>query len=63
MSTTTESLADLEAVIESAVTGRPLDPEIGRRVDERSDKARQETLRTHGTVQVAVNLIRCGREE
>lgn len=63
MSTTTEPLADLEVVLEAAVTGKPLDLEIGRRIDERSEKARQERLRTRGTAEVAVDLIRCGREE
>jgi hypothetical protein len=55
--------ADADAVIEHAMSSRPLDPEIARRVRERSEPATEELKRTHGTLDVAVGLIREGRED
>jgi hypothetical protein len=55
--------ADLEAVIEHAMTGKPLNPEVARRVRERSEKATQETFEKHGFLNVAVDLIREVRDE
>jgi hypothetical protein len=51
-------LADGEAVIESLMTGRPLDPEISRRIDERAERITEEIRRTHGIVDIAVPSIR-----
>jgi hypothetical protein len=58
-----DSDADLQAVIEHLVTGRPLDAETARRVRERSEKATQEVLEKHGLLNVAVDLIREIRDE
>jgi len=55
--------ADLEAVIEHAMSGKPLDPEVARRVRERSERATQETFEKHGFLNVAVDLIREIRDE
>jgi hypothetical protein len=55
--------ADARAVIEHAVTGKPLDPEIARRVRERSERATEELRRKYGTLDVAVDLIRETRDE
>jgi hypothetical protein len=55
--------ADAQAVIEHVLTGKPLDPEVARRVRERSERATEELRRTHGTLDVAVDLIRAARDE
>ena len=47
---------DLEAVIEHMISGKPLDPELLRRVHERSEKATQELFEKHGFLNVAVDL-------
>jgi acyl-coenzyme A synthetase/AMP-(fatty) acid ligase len=38
-SRTSDEAADAQSVIEHAMTGKPLDPEIARRVRERSERA------------------------
>jgi hypothetical protein len=55
--------ADAQAVIEHALTGKPLDPEVARRVRERSERATDELRRRYGTLNVAVDLIRESRDE
>jgi hypothetical protein len=54
--------ADLRAVIESLITQQPLDPVIARRVQERSERIRQEVFDRHGLLNVAVDLIRETRD-
>lgn len=56
-------MADMQAVAEAAAARRPLDPEVARRVRERSEKVQAELLKRHGVREIAVNLIRQGREE
>jgi hypothetical protein len=63
MDPTRQTDADLEAVIEYAMTGKPLDPEVARRVRERSERATQEAFDKHGFLNVAVDLIREIRDE
>ena len=53
--------ADARAVIEHAMTGKPLDPEVRRRVEERSDRIRREILEKHGVQNIGVQLIREAR--
>jgi hypothetical protein len=55
--------ADLKAVMDHVLGVKPLDPEVARRVRERADKIRQEVLERHGVLNVAVELIREGRDE
>ncbi len=50
--------ADATAVIDSITSCEPLDPEVARRVRERSDRIRDEILRTHGVQDIGVGLIR-----
>jgi hypothetical protein len=50
-------LADLEAVC-SQLPGGELDAELVRRIRERSDKAREETLRRFGVQDIGVSIIR-----
>jgi hypothetical protein len=53
--------ADTKAIIEHAMTGKPLDPEIARRVREQGDKLRLEVFKKHGVVDIAVPAIRALR--
>jgi hypothetical protein len=55
--------ADAQAVIEHALTGKPLDPEIARRVRERSEHATEALRRKYGTLNIAVDLIREVRDQ
>ena len=50
--------ADAQAVIDSITSGTPLDPEVARRIRERSDRLREEALRAHGVQDIGVDLIR-----
>ena len=59
--TLSQTDADLEAVIVHAMSGKPLDPEVLRRVRERSERATQETFEKHGVQDIGVQLIREGR--
>jgi hypothetical protein len=54
---------DAQAVIEHAMAGKPLDPEIARRIRERSEQATEELRQKYGTLNVAVDLIHEGRDE
>ncbi len=58
-----DMLADLAEVLRQAARGKVTDPELIRRVTERAEQARQEILREHGVLNVAVDLIREGRDE
>jgi hypothetical protein len=58
-----EILADLEAVCSHAAAGMSNDPELVRRVTERSRLIREEVLRECGVVDVAVDLVREARNE
>jgi adenosyl cobinamide kinase/adenosyl cobinamide phosphate guanylyltransferase len=49
--------------IEHAMTGKPLDPEIARRVRERAEKATEEFRQKDGTLDVAVDIVRADRDE
>jgi hypothetical protein len=53
-----EARADLQAVLDSLVTKKPLDPETSRRVQERSERITEELRRRYGELNVAVELIR-----
>jgi hypothetical protein len=55
--------ADAQAVMAHLLTGAPLDPEVERRVRQRSERGTEEVRRKFGTVEVAVELIREGRDE
>ena len=53
---------DTLAVIERAMRGERLDPETYRRVREAGDRLTEEIRKTHGTVDLAVALIRDARK-
>jgi hypothetical protein len=56
-------MADMQAVADAVAAGRPLDPEVARRVRERSLAVQAELQRQYGVREIAVDLIRQGREE
>lgn len=56
-------LADSQAIIEHLLHGTPLDPEVDRRVHDRAAKITDELRRMHGTVDIAVDLVRQVRDE
>lgn len=58
-----EVMADMQAVSDAVVAGKPVDPEIVRRVRERSRMAQEELLRRHGVREIAVELVREIRDE
>ncbi len=55
--------ADAKAVMDNVLGIKPLDPEVARRVRERSERATEELRRQFGTIDVAVELIREIRDE
>jgi hypothetical protein len=55
--------ADLQAVLDHVASGKPLDPEVARRVRERSRAVQEELVRRFGIREIAVDLIRQGRNE
>ena len=55
--------ADLIAVMDHVTSGKPLDPAVARRVQERGEKIQQEVFAKNGPLNVAVDLIREDRDE
>jgi hypothetical protein len=51
-------LADEEAVMQAYLSGTAVDPDVAHRVQERSRLIREEVLRKHGLVDIAVPAIR-----
>jgi hypothetical protein len=58
-----EALAYVQAVADAAAAGTPVDPEVARRVRERSKRVQEELARQYGIREIAVDLIRQGRDE
>jgi hypothetical protein len=56
-------LADMKAVANALAAGRPVPPDVARRIRARSEKAQEQQRRQYGVREVAVDLIRQGREE
>lgn len=56
-------LNDMQAVADAAAASRPVDPEVAKRVRERSEKVQDQLQRRYGVREIAVDLIRQGREE
>jgi hypothetical protein len=59
---TAEEEADTRAVIEKLMTGKPLDPEVYRRIRERSARISQEVFEKHGLLDIGVPAIRSQRD-
>jgi hypothetical protein len=58
-----ELTADEEAVTEHLLTGKPLDPEVYRRVRARAEKITEELRQKYGDMNLASDLIREVRDE
>jgi hypothetical protein len=56
--TIAEQQADEETVNEHVLTGKPLDPEVFRRVRARAEKITAELRRKYGDVNLSAHLIR-----
>lgn len=54
--------ADLEAVVAAVAAGKTPDPELARRVRERSRKATETVFQRCGVLDIAVDLIRQARD-
>jgi hypothetical protein len=50
--------AETQAVLDHFATGKPLDPEIARRVRARGQKIREEIYQQHGILDIGVPAIR-----
>jgi hypothetical protein len=56
-------LADVQAVADAAAAGIPVNPEVARRVRERSKRVQEELVGRFGIREIAVELIRQGRDD
>ena len=56
-------MADLEAVLLHIDMGGVEDPELRKRIDERSKAIRERLFNKHGVLDVAVDLIKETRDE
>jgi hypothetical protein len=57
------ALTDLESVLLQVEQGGVKDPELLKRIEERSRAIRERVLKEHGVLEVAVDLIRETRDE
>ena len=55
--------ADIQAVADAIAAGHPVNPDVAERVRERSEKVQRELLSQYGVREIAVDLMRQGREE
>lgn len=60
--TPADILADLEAICRQAAGGGPKDPELVRRIQERSRNARKQILARFGVQEIGVQIIRDMRD-
>ena len=58
-----EAISDQDALLERLSTGKPLDPEVYRRIRERQETLTEELRKHYGEMAIAVDLIREVREE
>ena len=59
----TDVMDDAQAVADAVAAGKPVDPDVARRVQERSRLAQAELLKKFGMREIAVDLIREVRED
>ena len=55
--------ADTDALMEHLTAGKPLDPEVARRIHARAARITEQIRQKHGTLNIAVDLIRETRDE
>ena len=58
-----EEEADTRAIIEKLMTGKPLEPEVYRRIRNRSARISHEVFKKHGVLDVGVPEIRSLRAD
>lgn len=63
MKTITQEEADQEAVNEHLLTGKPIDPEVYRRVRAKAERVTDSLRQKYGEMNLAVDLIREVRDE
>jgi hypothetical protein len=51
-------IADAEVVAQCLAAGKPVPPDVVRRVQQRADEARKQVLATHGVQNIGVDIIR-----
>jgi hypothetical protein len=54
--------SDIEALAHARAEGRPIDPEIAKRVHERAEQVRADAVRLHGVQNIGVDIIRQARD-
>ncbi len=54
---------DTEAILERMATGKPIDPDVYRRIRAEGAKITEEIRRKQGILDIAVDLIRESRDE
>lgn len=54
--------SDMQAVTDAVLAGRPIPPDVLKRVDERAAAVRERIKRDHGILDISVPLIRQARE-
>ena len=59
----TEKTTDKDALLEHITTGKPLDPDVYRRIREKGTKITDKLRNTYGEMDIAVDLIREVRDE
>ena len=64
MSTDTipSAVDDMHAVSEAVLAGRPIDPAVVLRIEERAAEFRERMIRDHGLLDICVPLTRESRE-
>lgn len=55
--------ADTNALMERIIRGAPLPADVYQRIQERGDELTEEIRQKHGTIEIAVDLIREIRDE
>ena len=55
--------SDTDALLARLATGKPLDPDVYRRLRERQERITAELRKQHGEMNIAVDLVREIREE
>jgi hypothetical protein len=53
-----DALDDVQLVAACVAAGRPIPPDLARRVRERADQIRKDILATHGVQDIGVPIIR-----
>ena len=60
---TTEKTTEWDALLERITTGKPLDPDLYRRIRDEGTRITEELRRKYGEMEIAVDLIREIRDE